>query len=225
MATRSFRLVTAVAIVAGSYGVAAAQESEPVAGPAAANATRLFLGPTARSLPRGQAYLGVYEVVLPFVQVGVTDRISIGGGTPLLFGLQNGHPFWITPKVQVVNTGTTQVAVGALHAFGPSFQSAGVAYGVLTTGNDKTSLTAGAGVGYGLDGLHTTVVMVGGERRLNHRIRIMTENYISNGRAGILTGGIRFATSRFAGDLGLWTPFGDTTANGVYPMIAAAFFF
>ena len=46
------------------------------------NATRLFFGPTGRSLARGQAYLGVYEFLMPFVQVGITDRLSIGGGTP-----------------------------------------------------------------------------------------------------------------------------------------------
>ena len=39
------------------------------------NRTRLFFGPTARSLPKGRGYVGVYELVMPFVQVGVTDRI------------------------------------------------------------------------------------------------------------------------------------------------------
>ena len=47
--------------------------------------TRLMFAPTARSLRRGEGYVGVYYV-LPFVQVGVTDRLSIGGGTPLVFG-------------------------------------------------------------------------------------------------------------------------------------------
>jgi hypothetical protein len=54
-------------------------------------------------LARGQTYLGVYEFLMPFVQIGVTDRVSIGGGTPLLFGFDDGdRPFWITPKVQIV---------------------------------------------------------------------------------------------------------------------------
>ena len=55
--------------------------------PADPNNTRLFFGPTGRALPRGQVYLGMYEFVMPFVQVGITDRFSIGGGTPLVFGL------------------------------------------------------------------------------------------------------------------------------------------
>jgi hypothetical protein len=53
------------------------------------NATRLFFAPTGRSLKRGQVYLGVYEFLMPFVQVGVTDRFSVGGGTPLVLGIED----------------------------------------------------------------------------------------------------------------------------------------
>jgi hypothetical protein len=50
------------------------------------NGTRLFFGPTGRPLERGQVYLGVFEFMMPFVQVGITNPISVGGGTPLIFG-------------------------------------------------------------------------------------------------------------------------------------------
>ena len=50
------------------------------------NATRLFFAPTGRALRKGEGYFGVYEIVLPFVQAGITDRISSGAGTPLIFG-------------------------------------------------------------------------------------------------------------------------------------------
>ena len=53
------------------------------------NGTRLAFGPTARAVPRGQAYLAVYQGIVPFVQVGVTDRFSIGGGTPLVFAFDD----------------------------------------------------------------------------------------------------------------------------------------
>ena len=73
--------------------------------PADPNATRLFFGPTGRSLARGQTYLGVYEFLMPFVQVGITDRLSIGGGTPLVFGFDDSdRPFWLTPKLQLIST-------------------------------------------------------------------------------------------------------------------------
>src|SRR5215211_933677 len=38
--------------------------------------SRLFFAPTGRSLRRGQVSVGVFEFLAPFVQVGVTDRIS-----------------------------------------------------------------------------------------------------------------------------------------------------
>ena len=62
------------------------------------NPTRLFFGPTGRSLKKGEVYFGVYEVLLPFVQVGITDRLSIGAGTPLLFG-DFERPYWFTAEI------------------------------------------------------------------------------------------------------------------------------
>src|SRR5258706_3031665 len=38
--------------------------------------TRLLFAPTARSLRRGDGYVGFYEAVLPFVPMCVTDRFS-----------------------------------------------------------------------------------------------------------------------------------------------------
>src|SRR5687768_288169 len=51
-----------------------------------ANRTRLFFAPTARSVPAGEGYAGVFMLSLPFVSFGITDRITIAGGAPLLFG-------------------------------------------------------------------------------------------------------------------------------------------
>ena len=43
---------------------------------------------------------------VPFVQVGVTDRFSIGGGSPILVSLLTGEfGIWITPKLQVISGG------------------------------------------------------------------------------------------------------------------------
>ena len=114
------------------------------------NRTRLFFGPTARSLPRGRGYLGVYELVMPFLQLGVTDRITIGGGTPLVFTGDGGsHPFWFTPKVQLLRGERTQVAAGVMHfVFTGDDEPVGIAYGVATHGTSEGSVTAGVGYGY-----------------------------------------------------------------------------
>ena len=73
------------------------------------NPTRLLVGPTARSLDQGQVYLDSFGISLPFVQVGITNRVSMGAGAPLLFpGVTPGDVFWLTPKVQVFRESRTR---------------------------------------------------------------------------------------------------------------------
>ena len=171
--------------------------------------SRLFFAPTGRSLDRGQVSVGVFEFLAPFVQVGVTDRFSIGGGTPLVFGFDDGdRPFWVTPKLQVVNTANAQAAVGVLHVFGASGDlNGGIAYGVTTFGSSDNAVTAGAGLAYA-DDSRGGVVMVGGERRVHRHLKLLTENYMWKNGDGILSGGIRFMGERLSADLALAVPLG-----------------
>jgi hypothetical protein len=170
--------------------------------------SRLFFAPTARSLGRGQVSVGVFEFLAPFVQVGVTDTFSIGGGTPLVFGFEDfERPFWITPKLQVYNGNRAQAAVGVLHVFSGGGESAGIGYGVATFGSDDNALTVGAGIAYDGDdqgGLY----MIGGERRVRSNLKLITENYVTKGGNGILSGGLRFIGGRLSADLALAVPLG-----------------
>lgn len=193
---RSLRRVTGL-LVNGEF-----QRSDP-------NKTRLFFAPTGHSLKKGETYLGVYEFLMPFVQVGVTDRFSIGGGTPLVFGIDEWErPFWITPKLQVVRTTQTQVSVGVLHAFDTDGDGGGVAYVVGTHGGAAGSFTIGGGLGYATGGGQSGVVMVGGERTVRRNMKIITENYIWKGGNGIASAGIRFFGGRLSADLALGIPIG-----------------
>lgn len=177
--------------------------------PDAPGGTRLLFGPTARSLPKGQVYFGVYEFFMPFVQVGITDRVSFGGGTPLFFGIDESHrPFWITPKVQVVRGGSTDVAVGVLHAAFPGEGGGGIGYIVATHGTQRGSFTTGAGVAYDVDGGRAPVVMVGGEEQVRPGLRLITENYVWKGGKGIVMGGVRFFGDRLSADVALGVPVG-----------------
>jgi hypothetical protein len=171
--------------------------------------SRLFFAPTGRSLQRGQVSVGVFEFVAPFVQVGVTDRFSIGGGTPLVFGIDEGtRPFWVTPKLQVLNTRQAQASIGLLHVFGTGEDIyGGIAYGVATFGSSDNAFTAGAGLAYS-DDSRGGVVMLGGERRVRQNIKLMTENYMWKNGDGILSGGIRFLGERLSADLALAMPIG-----------------
>jgi hypothetical protein len=170
--------------------------------------TRLFFAPTGRSLAKGQVSVGVFEFLAPFVQIGVTDRFSVGGGTPLVFGIDEwDRPFWFTPKFQVVNHARVQASVGVLHEFDIDGDGGGIAYGVSTFGSSDNAVTAGAGLGYSGDS-RTGVVMIGGERRVRRNIKLLTENYIWKNGEGIVSGGIRFLGERLSADLALAMPVG-----------------
>jgi type II secretory pathway pseudopilin PulG len=173
------------------------------------NATRLYVAPTRRALARGQTYLGVYEFVMPFVQVGVTDWFSLGGGTPLVFGIDDGdRPFWVTPKVQVLKTASTDLAVGVLHAFNAGGDGGGVAYAVSTTGTARGAFTVGAGVAYNNDGGRSGVVMLGGERQVRRNLKLISENYVWKDGKGVASAGVRFFGERLSADLALGFPIG-----------------
>jgi hypothetical protein len=167
------------------------------------NGTRLLFGPTGRSLRKGESYLGIYEFVMPFVQVGITDRISVGGGTPLFFGPgEFDRPYWITPKVGLYSRGGTHVAVGLFHGFGPGGEGAGITYGVLTRELAEGSFTVGAGMGYTTDGERGAVFMAGADRPLRRNLKLITENYVW-ASTGVLSGGVRFFGDNLSADLAM----------------------
>ena len=183
------------------------------------NPTRLFFAPTGRSLKKGEAYLGVYEILLPFVQVGVTDRISIGAGTPLVFG-DFEQPFWVTPKVKLIETRSTAVSAGVMHFFNIDEASIGIAYGVVTQGSADNAVTVGLGYSYARtddEDAGSAVVMLGGERRVSRRVKVVSENYVFKG-GGFVSAGVRFFGEKLSADLGLVAPLsGDDLF--VFPMI------
>ena len=173
------------------------------------NATRLFFAPTGRSLAKGQTYLGVYEFVMPFVQVGVTDRFSIGGGTPLVFGFnESDRPFWITPKLQVLNSSRTQIAVGTFHVFDTHRNVGGVGYVVGTHGDTGASFTIGGGLAYGSEGSRSGLLMIGGERQVSRSLKLISENYVWKNGNGVASAGVRFFGQRLSADLAIGIPIG-----------------
>jgi len=182
------------------------------------NRTRLFFGPTARGLPKGDGYLAVYEIIMPFLGVALSDRFILAGGTPLLFGGGGSRPFWLAPKLTVLDTGRTQAALGIL-AFAVEDHSAGVVYGVVTRGGAQRSGTVGLGYGYVDDDLaEKPAVMLGGEIRIGRRTKLVTENYLFPGGAGLISLGPRFFGERLSADLGLALPVGGGDSF-VFPLI------
>lgn len=183
------------------------------------NPTRLFFAPTGRSLKKGEAYFGVYEIILPFVQVGITDRVSIGAGTPLIFG-DFERPFWVTPKIKLTESRSTAVSAGVMHFFNIDEASIGIAYGVVTQGGTDNAVTVGLGYSYARtddEDAGSGVLMLGGERRVSRRVKLVTENYVFKG-GGFVSGGVRFLGEKLSADFGLVAPlFEDGMV--LFPMI------
>ena len=200
----------AAIIVVLTAGAASAQD-QPAA--PAAPESHLFFGATARSVPEGHGYFSIRELGMPTFQLGITDRFSVGAGTPLMVP---GRVAWFSPKYEMYRGASTSVAAGVIHvaAFGEGGVT--VAYGVATTGNADGSVSYGVGVARGFtddDSGHVAVAMVGGERRLSPRTAFVTENYLFPG-AAMLSGGVRLSRGRFSSDLGLMF---FVTAEGTLP--------
>lgn len=191
------------------------------------HATRLFFGPTARAVPRGEGYLGVYELFFPFVTYGVTDRFTISGGTPVI-PEAIGEVFYLAPKYEVLRTPTVSAAVGVLALFATGqeeFGSAGLLYGVGTFGGSDRALTVGATVPFiaaegESDVGDQPAFMVGGEARISRRTKFITENYFVAGESGALvSAGVRFFGERLSADFGVGMGFADGDNACCLPLV------
>lgn len=175
------------------------------------NLSRLFFSPTGRTLPKGEGYVSAYFLLLPFVGYGVTDWLTLAGGTPILPGLI-GEVFYVAPKIRLAQYGKTSVSAGALSFFvtrAVDEGNAGILYGVGTYGGRDHAITLGAGWFYAQgDGYADTsdepVLLIGGERRISRRVKLVTENWVSvdPGVNGVVSGGFRFIGERLSADLG-----------------------
>lgn len=186
--------------------------------------TRLFFTSTGRSLEGGEWYIGTYVVVLPFAAIGVTDRFTIVGGAPILFG--ELEPFYFGPKLQILRRPGTQASIGTL-AFFFEDEVVGVAYGVATFGDTERALSAG--VGYFFSGdevLAEPAFMLGGETRVSRRIKLITENYVLPDAVGVvLSGGARIIGDRFNTEVGVMGAFAGSDGGCCLPLINFSYSF
>jgi hypothetical protein len=207
-----------------SSAVAVSTSTEP--GPAAkspdqwpkdSNDSRLLLGPTARSLKRGEAYVDDLSLFFPSVQVGLSDRVSIGAGTLVALPQADVHPgdaVWITPKVQVFHGRKTQVALGLVHAVVVGHHG-GLGYGVVTHGTSNAAITLGLGLAYPQDEHRRPVALVGAEKRVSPGVKLITENYLTaRYGAAFLSGGMRLMKGRHTVDLAWF----KVPGGSVYPI-------
>lgn len=194
------------------------------------NKTRLFFTSTARPLDRGEGYISSFMLFLPFVAYGVTDRLTIAGGTPLI-GEVIGQVWYLAPKYTVFQRPNASFALGGLgfiNAAESDEGSVGIVYGAGTWGSTDRAITAGAGWGYATaegssSGLTSDpVFMLGGETRVSRRVKLLTENWLyfgGDGSGGIFTGGVRFIGDRLSADLGIGGLAGDGDGFCCFPLV------
>jgi hypothetical protein len=197
------------------------------------NATRLLFAPTGRMLRKGEGYFSDFWVFFPGVNVGLTDRVSVGAMMSVFPGVSlTQQLYFVTPKVGVIQRPNLNVAAGAMligwggvNNDADDGVTAGILYGVATRGGENGSITGGFGFGFvDRDFGSSPFVMLGGERRLSNRVAFVTENWLlPGGEHGLLSGGVRFLGSGMAVDFGVGTPIGSGAEGTLFPILGFVF--
>lgn len=210
------------------------------------NGERLFFGPTARNLRRGEGSVQDIDVFLLTANYGISNNFSLGVIATFIPAAGSYNVFGITPKVSVPLSESVHVGAGALLLF-VGGGSVGVTYANATVGSADHNLTGGLGFGFsGSGGFGSTpVLMVGGATRVGRRISLVDETYVvhSSGRNGDLSAtgvagilGLRVTWPRISGGLGLayaGFSYNDTYSSsrvsnsngGTFPYLDVAFRF
>ena len=188
------------------------------------NTSRLFFTATGRTLDKGDWYAGTTLIILPWVAVGLSDRVTLAAGGSLF--ISEFQWFYVAPKVQLLRTPMAQFSVGTLIFFVED-EEVGITYGVGSFGTPDNSLTVGLGLGFsGADYSSQPVAMIGGETRASRRIKLITENYFLPGETGVLfSGGLRIIGERFSTDLALAGGGGDGDFFCCFPLVNFSYAF
>ena len=150
--------------------------------------TNLVLGPTGRTLSRGQGFFSLQELFFPTLNYGLTNHLTIGAGLTLLPGVGlDDQIVYVLPKVAVVRTPAVNVALGGVvlragDIFDISERGSatfGVVYGAGTIGGPDANATAGLGFGFAGDQISSQpLIQLGGQARLGSGIAVITENWV-----------------------------------------------
>ena len=175
------------------------------------NTTRLFITTTAQMMERGQGYYSNRYLFFSMLAYGVTDNFSIGvGGLTLPVDIED-IPFYVTPKLGLLNQESLDLALGALIMRVPGGDddddgfSTGILYGVGTFGGPE-GLTAGLGWGFVEDEIsNRPVIVLGGKRRWTRRLSVVVESWHFPHYYGepFVIYGIRFLGLRMTVDVGM----------------------
>jgi hypothetical protein len=171
------------------------------------NDTRYFFGPSAIPIKKEKGYYQNVYLTTNFVNYGITNNISIGGGFEFI-STMSGSPIWfLTPKIGYNISDKVHIGGGFIMAGFAAVGSATLAYGVATLGDSETNVSLGVGYGIVSGGLSSSPsIMISGTHRLTTGLALLTENYFVSGpfneRAYFGIHGIRLLSKKNAFDLG-----------------------
>ena len=141
--------------------------------------TRYFFAPSGIPIKKGKGYYQNVLAVFNFVNYGITENISIGGGFEFTSTV-GGHPTWfLTPKVGFEISENIHVGGGFIMAGFVDEGSGTLGYGVVTFGDSDTNLSIGAG--YALIetiNYDNPAIVFSGIHRLSKSIALLSENYL-----------------------------------------------
>lgn len=210
------------------------------------NGTRLFLSPTARTMPQGQGRFSDYMVFFPSVAYGFNGWLDASVGVSILPG-SSTQLLTLNVKARVLSAENVDLAVGNLfgtpvgEVTGDGF--GGTAYGLATFGSARRSITIGTYVAYaGIDASTTVcdgdvcetednfafavsdgvLLVLGGEVQVSNSVKLITENYAGFGdgdTGGIISGGVRFFGDQLAVDFAFFRLVGGGDDLDGFPFI------
>ena len=143
------------------------------------HATRYFFGPSGIAIEKGKGYYQNILVTTNFVNYGITDNISVGGGFEFLSTI-TGNPIWFfTPKVGF-EVGKNMHAGGGIMLIGLANQgTASLGYGVFTYGGSESNVSVGLGYGFASGEVSSyPAIMISGTHRVSNSVALLSENYL-----------------------------------------------
>ncbi len=171
------------------------------------NHSRLFFGPTARQLKKGNAYFADYYIFFPTVAIGITNSFSLAGGISLIPGASS-QLLYLAPKLTFELSPKIGIAAGLLYLAVPgNISNITLGYAVTTYGSDTQGITIGFGLPLMADVNRTPLLLVGLEKQIGNRIKLISENWIFTGDETtiLFSGGLRFFGKSLAADFAFIT--------------------
>lgn len=169
------------------------------------NQTRLLIGPTARTLRKGEGYFVDLWIFFPGVSYGLTDNITIGGGVSIIPGIDH-QLFYLTPKIGFGVNEKLDVAA-TIMIFRLWDETAYLGIGNLTYGTEDLSITGGLGLAWNdAEMADDPAGTLGGEFRFARRMSLVAESWFipGNSESGTLgMGALRLFGEQMAVDIGL----------------------